>query len=423
MTNITLLAFGSRGDVQPMLALSLGLQQAGHTVKVATHRSFESWVRGCGLDFALLSTNLMELIRSPAAQEMLREGKTPLGFIRAYQKLVTPTMEAALLDSSHACQGSDAIVANSLAFWGLDIAEALGVPYYFAEFLPLSSTAAFPHPSIPQELGSLGGWFNRFTYALMWELFWYIYRPCINHWRRSTLNLSPIGLWKSHLTRMMEQNTPILAAYSPNIVPPPKDWSTHIHQTGYWFFDLPKEFVPPVNLVDFLADGKPPVYIGFGSYTGGEEPNKLVEIALAALKKTGQRGVLLTGDPALDPLDLPNTVFSIPSIPHSWLFPKMAAVLHHCGAGTTAAVIRAGIPHIPLPLMGDQPFWGNLVAQLGIGTQPLKSKNLTAEIVAHAIAQAVSNEGMKYRAARLGDKVRTETGVANAVRIVKQTWV
>lgn len=417
---ITLLAFGSRGDIQPIIALALSLQKAGHTVKVATHRSFESWVRESGLDFALLSMNLMESIRSQQVQEILRKGKTPLGFISTYQKFVAPTMDAVLLDSWKACQDAEAIVASSLAFWGSDIAEALGVPYYFAEFFPVSSTSAFPHALFPPQLGRLGGWFNRLSYSLMWGLFWYIYRPAINQWRQKQLNLPPIGMWRSHLSRMIAKKTPILAAYSPNVVSLKKDRISNVYQTGYWFLDVPKDFIPPKDLVDFLEDGKPPIYIGFGSYTGGEEANKLTEIALAALKKSKQRGILLMDKEKAKSFDLPDTVFAIESIPHPWLFPKMAAVLHHCGAGTTAATIKAGVPHIPLPFMADQPFWGDRIVKLGIGTAPLSSETLTVEHLSDAMSKVVNNEEIKSRSLELGQKVANETGAIDAVAVIEQ---
>jgi UDP:flavonoid glycosyltransferase YjiC (YdhE family) len=211
----------------------------------------------------------------------------------------------------------------------------------------------------------------------------------------------------------------MLYCYSPAIAPKPPDWSEQAHVTGYWFLDHPSAWQPPADLVRFLGSGPPPVYIGFGSMVS-RKPEQTTRIALDALKQSRQRGVIATGWGALSQSDLPSEVFLIESVPHDWLFPKMAAVVHHGGAGTTGAGLRAGVPSIVVPFGGDQPFWAQRVKALGVGPDPIPRGRLTAARLAHAMRVAVTDEPMRKRAVELGETICAEDGIGNAVRIVSQ---
>jgi sterol 3beta-glucosyltransferase len=190
--------------------------------------------------------------------------------------------------------------------------------------------------------------------------------------------------------------------------------------TGYWFLDHPPDWQPPADLVDFLESGPPPIYVGFGSMPS-RDPEKICRIVLHALRQSGQRGVIATGWEGLSQSDLPDEVFVIEAVPHDWLFPRMAAVVHHGGAGTTGAGLRAGVPNIVVPISNDQPFWARQVKALGAGPAPIPRKRLTADRLAHAISVAVTDESIRKRAAELGETIRAEDGVVNAVRIINQT--
>ncbi len=187
--------------------------------------------------------------------------------------------------------------------------------------------------------------------------------------------------------------------------------------TGYWFLDAAADWTPPAALMKFLNSGKPPVYIGFGSM-GSRKPAATAALVLAALDRSGQRGILLSGWGGLSQANLPDTVLMVESIPHSWLFPRMAAVVHHGGAGTTAAGLRAGVPSIVIPFFGDQLFWGQRVAKLGVGTAPIPRKQLTVELLAQAIDRAVTDPVMIRQAANLGAKIQAEDGIAHAVAVI-----
>jgi UDP:flavonoid glycosyltransferase YjiC (YdhE family) len=202
-------------------------------------------------------------------------------------------------------------------------------------------------------------------------------------------------------------------------IPFPKDWDDFIHVTGYWFLEQSARWEPPIDLVNFLQSGLPPVYIGFGSMVN-RKPEETADLVLQALARTGQRGVLSSGWGGLRKEELPETVFMIGSMPHNWLFPKMAAVVHHGGVGTTAAGLWAGIPAIVTPFFGDQPFWGQRVYELGVGPRPIPRQRLTVDRLAESICCAVSDTAMREKAARLGEHIRAENGIARAVAVIEQ---
>jgi len=214
---------------------------------------------------------------------------------------------------------------------------------------------------------------------------------------------------------------PILYGFSPAVVPTPTDWPAFVHPTGYWFLDAPRDWRPPVALSAFLAAGPPPVYVGFGSMRN-RQPQVVTALVVEALERAGQRGVLHSGWDGLAELRLPETIFPVDSIPHDWLFPRMAAIVHHGGAGTTAAALRAGRPAVVVPFFADQPFWARRVYELGVGPYPLPRARLTAARLADAITAAVYDPTMLERAVALGERLRAEDGVSEAVRVLMRYW-
>lgn len=415
--HITILTIGSRGDVQPFIALALGLKQAGHIVRLATHANFEAEIRSLGLEFALVSFNPQEELQKQAGQALLRTGKNPITFFLNLTKMVKPYLTGLIKEAWEACQGTDAtIVCIWLMFTALDYVERLGIPLYIAGFQPTIPTRAFPSPNTPPELERLGVIYNRLTYSLILFLLWQLFSEPTNEFRSSVLKLPPIPFLQGALGRINFRKLPFLHAYSREVVPPPCDWSEHTHVTGYWYLDKPANFSPPQDLIDFLAAGLPPVYIGFGSMVG-EAAEATAEIALAALAKTGHRGIFLKVWGGIRNGNLPDNVFMIESIPHDWLFPQMVCIIHHGGAGTTAAAFRAGVPGIAIPFCFDQPFWGYRAAKLGVSPKPILSKELTVDKLVSAIEIAVNDKAMRQRALALREKICAENGVAEAVRV------
>lgn len=278
-----------------------------------------------------------------------------------------------------------------------------------------SVTGAFSAVMSPLPV-SWGEGYNRFTHHF------FDYARHLGFWGhmsffRKKLGLPPMSPWKMPYRHIDGHFMPTLYAYSPHLIPRPADWRDDVHVTGYWFLDDGTDWDPPADLVDFLESGPPPVYVGFGSLSD-QDFDELSDLVLAAIKKSGLRGLLLTGWGGLANSDLPDEVFKIDSAPHDWLFPQMAAVVHHGGAGTTAAGLRAGVPSVLVPFFGDQPFWGRWIAKRGVGTQPLLRSQLTADKLAYAIKTAANHPGIKQRAAEIGERIRAEDGIGYAVRII-----
>jgi sterol 3beta-glucosyltransferase len=407
---VTILTVGSRGDVHPYLALGAGLHRAGHQVTVATHRPFASDTRHHGLGFAPLDANPRQLLESDAGRAWLEAGANPIAGARRLVALARPLLARLLADATAACEHADAIIYAPLALAGPHIAERTGALAVLAPLVPVAPTRAFPDIGAPP--WPLGGLYNRLTHLVGGQLGWQPFRRQVNHWRRSTLGLGPAPLLGPLARR--RRHAPVLHGYSPCLLPKPPDWGEHLHVTGYWFPDPNPQWQPPAALARFLAAGAPPVYVGFGSMTD-RDPAGLAGLAVTALRRAGCRGLLQRGWADLAPaqdLDLDgDDVLTVDEIPHDWLFPKLAAVVHHGGVGTTHTGLRAGIPTVVVPFFTDQPFWARRVAALGVGPAPIPRRQLTVDRLTAALRHATSNPAMHARAAALGIRIRGEDGV------------
>ncbi len=246
---------------------------------------------------------------------------------------------------------------------------------------------------------------------------WLPWRGHINRWRKETLQLPALSLGSPY-SHIYTSPTPVLYAFSPHVAPPPADWPAWHRVTGYWFLDEPPGWVPAPELVHFIEAGAPPVYIGFGS-PGTDQPRRMLDTICQALEIAGLRAVLAFPPEILRGKTLPATVFPAQDLPHAWLFPRLSALVHHGGAGTTAAGLRAGLPSIITPLAVDQFFWGERLSQLGVAPPPIPQRSLTAEKLGAALQQVASDTAMQARALGLGEAIRLEDGVGAAVEIIQ----
>jgi sterol 3beta-glucosyltransferase len=413
---ILAIALGSQGDVQPYVALGKGLQAAGHRVRVMTHINFERLVTDRGLEFYPVKGNIQEIVESPEMRALLEKGNF-LAINKHTSKLARSVAIDWMQAGLAACQDVDLIVVG---VGGLNIAvslaEKLHIPLLPAFLFPFTPTRSFPGILFPQSLGKLGGTFNWLSHLLLQQIMWQGFRTADRLARLQVLNLPATSFWGPYKSAVM-QRYPTVYGFSPSVIPKPADWqNTEI--VGDWFLDA-SDWTPPADLVEFLQTGSPPVYIGFGSM-GSRKPEETADLVLQAINRTGQRAILQAGWGGLSKADVPDNVLMVNSVPHAWLFPRMAAVVHHGGAGTTAAGLRAGVPSIVIPFFGDQPFWGQRVADLGVGTAPIPRKQLTVEKLAQAIDRAVTDPVMQQRAADLGIKIRAENGIGRVVSIVRE---
>jgi len=268
--------------------------------------------------------------------------------------------------------------------------------------------------AFPPGLGFLPG-YNALSYRLAEQLMWSGFRRAVNRWRQEALGLAarPFLGDFGQIAQM-----PTLLGFSEAIVPRPPEWGPNVHYTGYWRPEEP-EWSPPESLVNFLAAGSAPIFVGFGSMPV-RNPQEVTQVVLQAMQQTGQRAVLQAGWAGIGQTGLPDNVFLLDYAPYSWLFPKMAAVIHHGGSGTTGFGFWAGVPTILTPFLFDQFYWGRRIEALGIGPAPIPQKKLTVEKLVTAIETAVSNQGMRQRAAEIGQIIRQEDGLGTAVNLVEQ---
>ena len=415
---IAIIAPGSRGDVEPYIALGKGLTKAGHVVRLVTHQNFEMLVNSHGVEFWPIEGSVQDIVQSIDMRELLEGGN----FLAIMSQMAKEAQRGALnlaRGGLAACQGMDLVLAGiGGVFVALALAEKLRLPLLQAYYIPFTPTRSYPSFLFPNPPSWLGGSVNRLSYHLARQTMWQGFRSADGLARQKVLGLpvAPFwGPWNSDCAR----NYPILYGYSPSVIPPPPDWDQAIHLTGYWFLDPADDWAPPAALMEFLQAGPPPVYVGFGSMSN-RKPEETADLVLQALAQAKQRAILLSGWGGLRKANLPDSVFVVDSVPFSWLFPRVAAVVHHGGAGTTAAGLRAGVPTVVIPFFGDQPYWGQRIVELGVGPAPIPRKKLTAERLAQAIEKAVTNQAMRQRAADLGAKIRAEDGIARAVAVVQR---
>jgi sterol 3beta-glucosyltransferase len=428
---ITIPTAGTRGDVQPAIALGLGLKKAGYRVRLVAFEEYRSLVADYGLDFFPLQVNMQSLLEKHGKANFFEPGSTQIFFIPLLIRLFNEMYEQTAIDILAAASGSSteepsgAIVGNpatsTIAF---AVAEKLGACYIETSGFPGWVTRSFPSIfwpwiSSPSDGGGWRGAYNRLTYAPFGWMANIGMTPAVNRCRKKVLGLPPLSPSGSFQKRAA-MGAPALAHFSAHILPPPVDWPSFVHVTGYFFLDTPA-FTPSPELQRFLEADPPPVYIGFGSMPS-RDPAQMARLVTKALRLAGRRGLLLA-DPGLlgeglAKEEIDQDILAIGSIPHDWLFPRCAAVVHHGGAGTTAAGLRAGVPSILVPILADQLLWARRIEDLGVGPKSIPRAKLTADRLAEAIIKAVTDRSMRQHAAELGEKIRSEDGVGNAVEII-----
>lgn len=400
---ISISTLGTRGDVQPYVALALGLIRRGHEVQLAAPEQFADLIAGHKVALAPLPGDFLALLDTPEGKAAVAGGQGFSGGLKLL-KHVRPLMRRLLDAEWLATQrfNPDLLLYHPKSIATPHMAERLGLPAVLASPLPgFTPTAAFSSPMLPfTSLGLL----NKMSHQLAIRGGAALFGKILRTWRAETLELpAPSAGSKPAAT---------LYAYSPHVVPVPDDWGANVKVTGYWFLDEP-HWAPSPALQHFLATGDKPVYVGFGSMPG-LDPVQLAREVITALAHLGRRGILATGGGALRVEQPPPHVHVLEAAPHDRLLPLTSAAVHHGGAGTTAAAVRAGVPMAICPFLGDQPFWGRRATSLGIAPAQLDRRRLNAESLAAAIS-ATADSDMQQRAARLSELVRAEAGVDTAV--------
>ena len=416
MTHLTILALGSRGDVLPLAVLGKSLQNAGFGVRLISFENFASLSKQYDLEFCPVPGDAEALLTSGGGVQLAESGQSVWKMWRSVKTLFwdLATGIADVLSQPEVWQ-TDAII-NQLpgGLYGMDLAEKLKIPMINAAVIPMIRTRAFPMVAFPTQLSFLPG-YNQLSYRVAEQIVWSGFRKAINQWRQASLGLAKrpfFGEMKGTI------QMPTLLGFSEAVVARPPDWGSQVHFSVYWRPQEPA-WTPPSALVQFIETGPPPVFIGFGSMPV-RHPQQTTQLVLAALQRSGQRAVLQAGWAGIGETSLPDSVYLLDYAPYAWLFPQMAAVVHHGGSGTAGFGFWAGVPTILTPFLFDQFYWGERIQALGVGPKPIPHKQLTAGRLASALETAVTDSNMRQRAKRLGQTIQQEDGVATAVALIKQ---
>ena len=415
---IAITTVGTRGDLQPYIALGLGLKKSGHEVLVVSAKNEESFVRNYGLDFYALDVDIQKIMESGDLQEMAK-GSNPLKFIISHLK-GSKSLKALMIKTQgeiwNACQRADLIIFHPGMPLGLFLAKEKNKKAILATPFPVVATKDYPS-ILFYALPKLGSYYNLLTHFIFDKVFWALAKsPIKEFWNKNIKSKTNFSI--SALKQQIKSGQLVLNGYSELLFSHSKEWTNNIHTTGSWIIETEPNFLPPIELNNFINSGEAPIYIGFGSMKDLYSFNKTLSIIIEALGIIKQKAVVGLGWTIKDYKEkLPDNIFLVDSIPHTWLFPKMKMVIHHGGAGTTVTGLRAGKPTIIIPHNADQPAWGLRVFELGVGSRPIKKSKLTADKLASAIIYS-QTPNIIANATMLGQQLQNENGVAKAVQII-----
>jgi sterol 3beta-glucosyltransferase len=406
---ITILTYGSRGDVQPFIPLSLGLIAKGHSVSLAAPSRFKDLVEEHNIKFVPLAGEPEDLSR--------RLNDAGYNFIKLTRELMDHAIEIGAdvyFQTQEASREADLIVHTfSHTVGAHTLARELNIPDIHIQTFPMfSPTGDYPNVTLP-EVGIAP--LNRLSHVISQKITWWGSRFGFEQVRRRA------GLPKRKLFSPFEDDphrppTPILCAWSPSLIPPSSDWPARVHVTGWYFLDPDREYSPPPELKKFLASGLPPVCVSFGSMMH-RETREIDRVVRESLSLTDNRGIILSGWSQVENQSS-DKLLCLDAAPHDWLLPRCKMIVHHGGAGTTSAGLRGGIPNIVVPFMADQPFWGKRVHAVGAGPKPIPVKQLSTRKLTRAILEAES-EAYRECARAIGQRIRNENGVRQAVSYIE----
>jgi sterol 3beta-glucosyltransferase len=398
---VSILTVGSRGDVQPFVAFGVGLQRAGQAVRICAHQEFRELVTGHGLDFAPLAAGALS--RGMETEEGRRWAERQSRWMPTWVGLIRDARSVAherMRDAAAGTRDADVIVATNITqVLGWQLAHERGVPLVRA----LLNAPAY--------------WMSRRTNrpaaAAVRQVAWLAARPWLNRVRREALGLGPLPL-REPIGRLDRQRQLVLYPFSPSVFPKPAGWGDRTEVTGYWSLDTRIDPEPPDDLRAFLEAGPPPVCMGFATQLD-PDPVGTTRMMVKALRDVGRRGVLLRKAEALSGVDLADDVYALERVPHDWLFRRCAAVVHHAAAGTTATVLRSGVPSVAVPHNSDQFTWARRLAELRVSPPPIPRRTLSLERLEPALIGATTSGVLRARAQSLAARIRKEDGVATAV--------
>jgi sterol 3beta-glucosyltransferase len=418
--HLVIVTSGSRGDVQPYLALAVRAASAGHRVTLATHAQFEPWIVSHGIHFRALHGDPGRMLSAPGANAWLSDGSLAglWQFVKEFGRDFPALLDGLLRDLVTVTADADVVLYGAVCMAAAQLHEIRGLPVIGGFLQPLTPTHAFPAAGLtyrtPETVWDRRR--NRLTHVIGEQLLWQPARKQVNRWRQREFSAPPVAL-RGPFASQRSSAYPILYGYSPSVLPPPDDWPPWVTPTGWWYLDEPR-YEPPAALSTFIDAGDAPIIVGFGSMTP-QDSAWLTRTVLDACERAGTRVILLQGWGSLGDTALPTWAHVEKDVPHGWLFPRSTAVVHHGGAGTTGAAVRSGVPSMVVPLGFDQQFWGTRLHLLGVSPPPIKRRDLTVDNLAAAITQMRTDTAMRDAASALGAQVRAEDGTGVALERIE----
>lgn len=414
---IVIFTMGTHGDLRPCVALGQGLHCQGYPVRIVTSKNFADIVRKAGLEFYPLTADFQAMLESD--RHIADHGLDLRVMVRLFRDRYAAWAVNWVKEGLAAAEGAGLLigVSNSILL-AQALSQALGIAFAIARLQPCTLSKMLPPIMLIKSQRQLPRIVNFGAHCLMFKLFWHVMCPAINDIVRPQLGLPPYPWYGPYFREL--HHAKVINGFSQHVLPRPADWTPNSQVTGYWFLDQP-EWRPGEALNDFLGMGPKPVYIGFGSMVHSQAKT-FTHLILESVKKSGQRAVLATGWGALEDENCVSNeqIFFLHHAPHDQLFPLLSAAVHHGGAGTTAAAVRAGIPSVIIPFFGDQPFWASRLNSIGVAPPALERRRLTSDVLA-SMLRTVHQPAILHQAAALGRLVRSEDGIGEAMRWLK-TW-
>lgn len=408
---ITILCSGTRGDVQPYIALAQELKKLGLSPRIASGRAFGDFVRGYGIDFYPIEVDHESAGVDPKVVKEAQKADNILKMFGSFRKLRKYGIH--MVEKYHdACLGSEAIIYHPGLTIGYFMAGRLGIPAILASPFPLHRTSSRPSVILYGKVPP-NAIMNRLSYRILQGMLWMASESSLKPFWKGRYGQLPRN-FAMPFERHDNPRNPALVSCSNRIFDRPGDWNPNVHQHGYWTVEEPAPYRPDPELAAFLEKGDRPVYVGFGSMFDKADTEKVGRIVIEALRLAGRRGVL-GGMGGI--ANLPDSVITVENVPHTWLFPRMEAVCHHGGAGTSAAGFQAGVPSIIVPFALDQFAWAQRSFDLGIGTKPLPFKKLNARRLSEAISHA-TQPGIGAKARDVAREIATENGAMDCALAV-----
>ncbi len=404
--DILILTWGSMGDVLPLIALAKQLQKDGQRVIFGAPGFFAPVVKAHGIDFRRIGSPVTETHYNQVMDTIRSEPNPRKQMQILLQQVLLSDLEQQYTDSLAAARESDVVLSHWMQIAGSMAAEALGKPLATVTFNPVGisciSEQPFSNRAPDRRHDNIGRTLSDFLWGRAVHEF------------RERVGLKPVA----SVTESQYSEHLNLVAVSRYLLPDRRDWPPNHQAVGFCYLEDDSNWMPDDKLRRFLESGEKPIVVSFGSMAGTDAA-ETTRVLAGALAQIGQRAIVQAGWAGLGETSLPDNILAIGYAPHHWLFSKASCVVHHGGAGTTAAALRAGVPSVVVWHMLDQPYWGNSLAQLGLGPKPLSRFNMTVEALAAGLRSVLGSESFTLACRAMADKIASEGGVREAAQRVR----